>query len=149
MNPHITAIVSHCYKLLKNIGRIRKLLSGKQTEQLVHSIITSRIDYCNVLFYGINKGVLNKLQKAENAAVRLIFRKRKRDSVTTLFHKLHWLRIEDRLIFKILLIVYKCLRGMAPLNLINLLIINFDAEYTLHTPNSIPFMEGVLDILHR
>ena len=90
------------------------------------------------MLYGINKGVLNKLQKVQNAAVRLVFRKRKRDGVTittTLFHKLHWLRIEDRIIFKILLIVYKCLRGMAPLNLINLLIINFDAEYTLHTPN--------------
>ena len=50
MNIHINKIVSHCYKLLKDIGRIRKMLTRGHTEMLVHPVISSRIDYCNSLF---------------------------------------------------------------------------------------------------
>ena len=77
-DSHINSIVSHCYKLLRDIGRIRSLLSQKQTESLVHSVISSRLDYCNALFYGINKTTLHKMQKLQNSAARLIAKQRKR-----------------------------------------------------------------------
>merc|ERR1712015_223669 len=82
MDKHVNSIVSLCYKYLSDIGKIRKLLSKKHTEMLVHSAITSRLDYCNSLLYGVNKTVLNKLQMVQNAAARLISLRRKRESVS-------------------------------------------------------------------
>ena len=117
MDKHVNHIVSHCYKLLKDIGRIRNVLSKKHTEMLVHAVISSRLDYCNSLFYNMSKSNLYKLQKVQNAAARLIVRKNKRHSVTNIMKELHWLKIESRIIFKILLLVYKCVLGKCSNNL--------------------------------
>lgn len=118
-NTHVNKIVSHCYKLLKDIGRIRNVLTQEHTEMLVHAVTTSRLDYCNSLFFNMNKSNMYKLQKVQNSAARLITRKRKRDSVTLTLNNLHWLRLESRVIFKILLLVYKCVWGLCSANLSN------------------------------
>ena len=117
MEKQVNSIVSHCYKLLKNIGRIRNVLSQKQTEMLVHSVITSKLDYCNSLLINTSKTNLFKLQKVQNSAARLVVCGRKRDSMTKVLKGLHWLRIESRIIFKILLIVYKRVTGQCSENL--------------------------------
>ena len=114
METHINNIVSHCYKLLKDVRDIRNLLSKKETEQLVHAIISSRLDYCNSLFFGLNKSVINKLQKVQNAAARVILQRKKCESVRNDIVNLHWLRINERIAFKILITVFKCLNDMAP-----------------------------------
>ena len=111
MTHHINKIVSHSYKILKDISRIRSVISKKNTEMLVHSVISSRLDYCNSLLYNISKSNLNKFQKVQNAAARIVLRKRKTQSVTQDMKGLHWLRIESRIIFKILLIVDKSMKG--------------------------------------
>ena len=121
MDKHINSTVSHCYSLLKNIGRIRNILSDKHTEMLVHSVITSRLDYCNSLFINISKANIFKLQKVQNAAARLVVRGKKRCSMTEVLRKLHWLRIESRIIFKLLLIVFKCIYGQCSSNLVNMI----------------------------
>ena len=117
MEKQVNAIVSHCYKLLKNIGRIRNVLTKKQTEMLVHSVITSKLDYCNSLLINTSKSNLYKLQKVQNSAARLVVRGRKRDSISQVLKELHWLRIESRIIFKILLITYKRITGQCSENL--------------------------------
>ena len=66
-------------------------------------MISSRLDFCNSLFYGLNSSCINKLQKVQNAAVRLITKKSKRDSVLKDLRELHWLRVEERIWYKILL----------------------------------------------
>ena len=94
MDKHVNSIVSHCYKLLKDIGRVRNVFSKKHTEMLVHAVISSRLDYCNSLFFNMSKGNLYKLQKVQNAAARLIVRKNRRHSITDILKELHWLIIE-------------------------------------------------------
>ena len=117
MDKHVNKIVSHCYKLLKDIGRIRNVLSKKHVEMLVHAVISSRLDGHNSLFFNMRKENIYKLQKVQNAAARVIVRKRKRDSVRNAIHDLHWLRIESRIIFKLILLVYKCIYGKCSRNL--------------------------------
>ena len=117
LDTHVNNVVSHCYKLLKDIGKIRNVISGKQTEMLVHSVISSRLDYCNSLFFNMSKSNLYKLQKVQNAAARLVARKRKREGISAVMKELHWLQVEARIIFKILLIVYKCINGICSNNL--------------------------------
>ena len=104
---HVNKIVAHSYKLLKDIGRIRNVLSQRHTEILVHAVVSSRLDNCNSLFFNMGKGNMFKLQKVQNAAARLVVRKGKRCSITNVLRELHWLKVEARVMFKILLLVYK------------------------------------------
>ena len=117
LDKHVNHIVSHCYKLLKDIRRIRNVLSKEHTEMLIHAVITSRLDYCNSLFYNMDKTNLYKLQKVQNAAARLVVKRSRRESAKEILRELHWLNIESRKIFKILLLVYKCTRNLSSTNL--------------------------------
>ena len=81
LKKHVNTIISHCYKLLKDIGRVRNIISNEDTEMLVHAVISSRIDYCNSLFFNMPKENVFKLQKVQNAAARLVRRKRKREPI--------------------------------------------------------------------
>ncbi len=72
MIPQINSICKGAFYHLRNIGRIRKFLTSKSTEMLVHAFISSKLDYCNSLFYGVPKFQLQKLQHGQNAAARLI-----------------------------------------------------------------------------
>ena len=117
MTNHINKIVSHCFKILKDIRRIRSFLTQKDTETLVHSVTSMRFDYCNSLFHKINKSNIDKLQKVQNAAARLIVRKKKRESISETIKDLHWLRVDARIMYKILLLVYKGVNGTSSKNI--------------------------------
>ena len=59
----------------------------------------------------------------QNAAARLVVKRRKRQSVRDVFHKLHWLRVEERIIFKLLVLTFKCFHNVAPNSLCELITI--------------------------
>ena len=121
MDHHVDGIVSHCYKLLGDVRRNRHLLSDENVETVVHSIVGSRLDYCNSLFHGIDKKVMNKLQKLQNAAARIISKRKKRESVRDVLAKLHWLPVEKRIVYKILVLTFKIVHDLSPKNLRDLL----------------------------
>lgn len=128
---YINSIVSHSFKLLKDISSIRNLISVRETESLVHAVITSRLDYCNSLFYNLRKSDIEKLQKVQNAAARVVLKLRKRVSVRAHLVQLHWLRVEERIVFKLLVTIFKCLNGMAPVELSSLINVNNAETCTL------------------
>ena len=72
MNSHVNNTCSNAFYYLYNIRRIRKYLSRRSTETLIHAFVSSRVDYCNSLLYGLPAYQLNKLQRVQNAAARLI-----------------------------------------------------------------------------
>ena len=84
---------------------------------LVHAVISSRIDNCNSLFYNMSKSNINKLQKLQNAAARTVVQKRKRQSISEDIKQLHWLHVESRIVFKVLVLVFKSIHGMCSKNL--------------------------------
>ena len=96
---HITKICASSFYYIYNIRRIRKYLSRQSTEILVHAFITSRLDYCNGLLYGLPDCLLNKRQRVQSACARLIFREQKFCHVTLLIYELHWLPIKYRIEF--------------------------------------------------
>ena len=51
---HVNKVVSNCYLAIKNIGKIKHLLNREDLERLVHSFVTCKIDYSNVLLYVIS-----------------------------------------------------------------------------------------------
>ena len=132
MDPHVNSVVSLCLKLISDVARVRNLLSDSDTELLMHAIVGSRLDYCNVLLYGVNKNVIQKFQRVQNAAARVISRRKKSQSVRDVLIKLHWLPIEERIIFKLLCIVYKILNGMAPESLLGLISVKDSDPFLLN-----------------
>ncbi len=100
---------------------LRNMLSVSDAEKLVHAFMTSRLDYCNALLGGCPTSSINKLQIVQNAAARVLTRSRKYDRITPILQSLHWLPINFRISYKILLLAYKALNDLAPAFLTNLL----------------------------
>ena len=121
MEDNINATCRTAYYHLCNIGRIRKFLSYQSCEQLIHAFITSRIDYCNSLYFNLPNRLLNKLQSVQNCAARILTFTKRFEHITPVLKALHWLPVAFRIRFKILLLVYKCINGMAPVYLQELL----------------------------
>ena len=90
--------------------------------QLVHSCILSKIDYFNSLYFNLPLNQQKKLQRLLNASIRFIFNiKCRKTSITIYLKKAHILPISLRIRFKVCTMVYKCVNGVAPLYLSNLL----------------------------
>ena len=113
---HIQKVVSSCFMTLRKISKIKCFLPQDCLNTVVCSLVLSKLDNCNALYYKINCNELNKLQSVQNAAVRLVGGKSKYDraSISPLFKDLHWLKIRERIVFKLCLIVHKCVWCIAP-----------------------------------
>uniref|UniRef100_A0A669EKP4 Reverse transcriptase domain-containing protein n=1 Tax=Oreochromis niloticus TaxID=8128 RepID=A0A669EKP4_ORENI len=113
-NAHIKQICKTAFFHLRNISKIRNILSQSDAEKLVHAFITSRLDYCNSLLSGSPKNSLRSLQLIQNAAARVLTGTRKREHISPVLASLHWLPVKSRIEFKILLLTYKVLNNQAP-----------------------------------
>ena len=89
-------------------------LTPQATEQLTHAFVSSYLDNCNSLFFGLPKYQISELQKVQNAAARLVTKSKRSDSITPILKRLHWLPVQARIRYKILLITYRALKGLAP-----------------------------------
>ena len=112
MHKQVNEICKAAWSCIRNISRIRRYLDQSSMEKLIHAFVTSKLDNNNSLLYGLPKWQLDKLQRIQNAAARIVFRSKKFDHVTPLLMDLHWLPIEIK--YKILLLTYKALHGTAP-----------------------------------
>ena len=114
LDQHVTNIRKACFFHLCNVAKIRDYLSTADTETLVHALISSKLDSCNSLLYELPKSMIDRLQNVQNSAARLITKHKKFDHITPVMKKLHWLPVNQRIVYKILLITYKALNGLAP-----------------------------------
>jgi len=81
---------------------------------VVNSFI-SRVDYCNSLLAGLPQFQLDQLQSVLNTAARLLVGEKKHDHIKhVLRDRLHWLRVPQRIQFKLCLLTFKALHGLAP-----------------------------------
>ena len=124
MSQQVSRIVTSCSYKLRLINVIRNKLTPTVTERVVNAMITGNLDYCNSLLHGIAANQLARIQKIQNTAARLILKRDRRSSATAMLTELHWLPIRKRVMYKLLLLVYKSENGMAPVYIASLL-----AEY--------------------
>ena len=114
LKPHIQNTTSQAFFHIRNIGSIRKYLTQQSAETLVHAFVTTKLDYCNSLLYGLPSSHVQKLQYVQNTAARVVTLTKKFDHISPVLASLHWLPIQQRIQFKILLFVFKIFHGLAP-----------------------------------
>ena len=110
----ISSVIKSSFHQLRMISHLKPSLSPKDLETVIHAFVTSRLDYCNSLYLGLPQSQLSRLQLVQNAAARMLTGTKKHQHITPVLASLHWLPPSFRVHFKVLLIVYKALHGLAP-----------------------------------
>ncbi len=129
------AICRSSYYHLRNIGHIKRHIGVPAVKTLVNALVTTRIDYCNSLLYGASEQALDKLQRVQNSAARLISGTKRHDHITPVLRELHWLPVRQRIKFKILVFVFKALHGLAPEYISELLVHYKPTRHLRHRPS--------------
>ena len=111
---HIDSTEKTCNFHIRNLYMIKEFVNRENLVTLVHSLIISKVDYCNSLFIGLPNVILKKVQSVLNRAVRLIFNLPPRVPTTSSLIELHWLPFKARIEFKICLITFKALKFNQP-----------------------------------
>ena len=114
LNAHISHTCRTAYIAIRQISTIRKYLTIEATKTLVCSFVLSRLDYCNSLLAGCPQHLIDKLQKVQNSAARLIFQARKHEHITPLLHSLHWLPIHARINYKLSVLCHNFFYDSSP-----------------------------------
>jgi len=105
--PHVRRLSGKCFYHLRQLKTVRRSLTEDAAKSLVHAFVTSHIDYCNSVIHGARAAHIQPLQYVLNAAARLILQKRKYDHITSdIRDRLHWLPIQQRLEYKICLLIF-------------------------------------------
>ena len=137
--------VSNCVKLancnLRNIRTIRQYLSPQSTQQLVHAFVTSHLDNCNSLLFRLPANQVNRLQKVQNTAARLVTKSRRSSRITPILKSLHWLPVQQRVIYKILLLTYRAQNNLAPDYISSLLLTHSSGRSGLRSSNNVRLKE--------
>ena len=119
---HTRQLSRNCFYQLRQLLSVRHLLTKDAAKTLVHASILSRIDYCNSVLNRACAVHLRPLQSVLHSAARLILRIRKYDRISaTIREELHWLPLHHRIRFKTCALVHKCLHGLAPSYLIDMI----------------------------
>ena len=114
MRTHILRTVSSCFTALRQIRSIQRSVSRPVLLSLVTSLILSRLDYGSITLAGVPGYLLDRLQSVLHAAARLVNRTRKYDPVSSLLQDLHWLRVPERIKYRLAVLVYRCRNHTAP-----------------------------------
>lgn len=121
-------MVKGSFYQLRTLSKVKPYLSFNDLESVIHAFISCKLDYCNSLYVGLDHSSLRRLQLVQNAAARLLTGTKKRKHITPVLASLHWLPIRFRIDFKVLLIVFKILTGLAPLYLKELIQVRYPAR---------------------
>jgi hypothetical protein len=76
--------------------------------------VLSLLDNGNSLLVGLTEKQLDRLQSVQNAAVRLINWSSRTERIKPQLKALHWLPVHSRINFKIATLAYRCVHGLAP-----------------------------------
>ena len=106
---------------------------------VIQALVCSQIDINNSLYYGLPNTQLQRLQRIQNAAARIIFKKTKYKHVTPLPNELHWLPVRYRICFKLLVLTFKCIHGDAPSYLSDLISFKLISTFVLRS-DKMPYL---------
>jgi len=109
------------YSQIRELRCIRPYLDSKTASTIVASIVHSKLDYCNSLYYNLPKSQVNRLQQIQNCLARTVVKAPKSFHITPILRSLHWLKINECIEYKLLSLNYKVLTTSQPDYLHNLI----------------------------
>jgi hypothetical protein len=112
LHKHVSLVCRSGYFQLKTIKSVKKYLPKQALVTLVHAFISSRLDFCNSLLYGLPDQELKRLQKLQNQAARVVTGTGRFEHITPILRGLHWLPVTQRIAFKLLIFAHKCVYGV-------------------------------------
>ncbi|KAF7246760.1 Reelin [Varanus komodoensis] len=114
LEAQVTAVVRSAFFQLQLIHQLHPYLEDDCLAMVTHALVTSRLDFCNTLYVGLPLKTVRILQLVQNRAARLLTGTGRYVHMTPVLRQLHWLPIEVRAQFKVLVITYKTLNGLGP-----------------------------------
>ena len=105
---------SRCFATLRQLRSIRRCIPTSVFHSHVSALVLSRLDYCNSLMIDLPLTHIQSLQSVQNAAARIIFNLRRCDHITEALISLHWLRVPERIVFKVATLTYRALHDSTP-----------------------------------
>jgi hypothetical protein len=114
MRSHVARTVSRCFAVLRQLRQVRRSLPSEPFRMLISALVLTRLDYANSVLVGLPAYLVNRLQSVLNASARLFYGLRRYDHVTNALITLHWLKIPERIKFKLAVLVHRSLHGAAP-----------------------------------
>jgi len=112
--PHITNLCKSCFYHVRAIRHIRSALTKDMSQTIACSLVSSRLDYANLLFVGVSDLEVKRLQCIQNSLARVVLCVPLRTCSSVLLHQLHWLPVEFRIRFKLACLTYKALSTSKP-----------------------------------
>ena len=106
MESLVIAVCRSATVHLRNVSRIGRYLTAKATEQVILAFFTRILDDANALLYRLPFMQIQRLQKVQKLAARLIEGAMNYSYAIQLLIKFHWLPIGVRVEFNILLLTH-------------------------------------------
>ena len=114
LSKHVQNVCKSCFLKLRNFRHVRWFLTDDVSVIVANALVSSTLDYCTSLFRNLSKFNLNKLQCIQNSAARIVSNTSRYTSITPVLKKLHWLPVEQCMVFKTDTLVYKFLHTGFP-----------------------------------
>ena len=114
MTAHVRATARSCFAALRQIRSVHRSLSRDALVALIRALVVTKLDYCcSAALIGVSGTLLRRLQSVLNAAARIVFSARSSDHITPLLRELHWLKITERIQFRLCVLAYRCFNLLA------------------------------------
>jgi hypothetical protein len=105
-DQHVTNTCRSCYYHIRALRHVRQSLQDNVVKTVACSMVGSRLDYCNSLFFGMTKSNFNKLQQVQNTLARAVLCRGKFEHITPVLKELHWLPVELRVTYKLAILAF-------------------------------------------
>jgi len=125
---HVTATVRACFVALRQIRSVKNSLTRDALLTLIRALVVSKLDYCSSVLAGLPGSLTRRLQSVLNSAARVVCSARRSERVTPLLRELHWLRVPERILFRLCVLTYRFLHDSAPSYLAETLHLTSDME---------------------
>jgi hypothetical protein len=111
---NIGSLSKSCFYHIRDLRRIRSTLDFDTARTIATSLVHSKLDYCNSLYHNLPVTQINRIQIIQNALARAVTRAPKFSRITPILKSLHWLKIKQRVEYKIISLTYTALQQQQP-----------------------------------
>ena len=127
-SDHIDKLSKKVNKRLGVLRRVKNVLPQNTLNLLYKTLILPHFDYCDAVWGNSSKTLLDKLEKLQNSAGRIILGLPRRSSTDFVLSTMDWITLEDRRTFHLNVLVYKSLTFKLPPQLCNCFIVTSNAH---------------------